>query len=54
MGGVLFVDEAYQLKQSERDEFGIEAIEALITALENHRSDFIAILQVILRKWKHF
>ena len=43
MGGVLFVDEAYQLKQSESDDFGMEAVQTLITELENHRSDFIAI-----------
>ncbi|NQP16549.1 AAA family ATPase [Streptococcus suis] len=54
MGGVLFVDEAYQLKQSERDEFGIEAIEALITALENHRSDFIAIFAGYTKEMEAF
>lgn len=44
MGGVLFVDEAYQLSVEgfERD-FGQQAIETLLTALENHRSSFVAI-----------
>lgn len=44
MGGVLFVDEAYQLA-SENDprDFGREAIDTLLTALENQRNQFIAI-----------
>ena len=44
MGGVLFVDEAYQLAtaRSEND-FGAQAIETLLTALENQRSSFVAI-----------
>ena len=45
MGGVLFIDEAYQLTpkgQSDND-FGSQAIETLITELENNRDKFIAI-----------
>lgn len=44
MGGVLFIDEAYQLsKKNDRKDFGHQAIETLVTELENHRSGFIAI-----------
>ncbi|PTU84577.1 sporulation protein [Staphylococcus pasteuri] len=45
LGGVLFVDEAYQLMPKERssNDFGIQAIETLITELENNRGKFIAI-----------
>ena len=45
IGGVLFVDEAYQLmpKKDESNDFGILAIETLITELENNRGKFIAI-----------
>ncbi len=37
MDGVLFIDEAYQLVESERDSFGKEALETLIAFMENHR-----------------
>ncbi len=45
-GSVLFIDEAYTLYRSadsERD-FGREALDTLITQMENHRQDFIVIL----------
>ncbi|MCR5733027.1 MAG: AAA family ATPase [Lachnospiraceae bacterium] len=43
-GSVLFIDEAYTLYHAddERD-FGKEAIDTLITQMENHRQDFIVI-----------
>ncbi|UXR44736.1 AAA family ATPase [Staphylococcus simulans] len=43
MGGVLFVDEAYQLASGSENDFGHLAIETLITSLENYRDKFIAI-----------
>ncbi|QST02040.1 AAA family ATPase (plasmid) [Pontibacillus sp. ALD_SL1] len=44
MGGVLFIDEAYALaKESERD-FGQEAIDVLIKAMEDHKDSFVVIL----------
>ncbi|WP_461214105.1 AAA family ATPase [Lacticaseibacillus sp. GG6-2] len=44
MGGVLFVDEAYQLtKAGDSKDFGKEAVETFITALENDRDQFVAI-----------
>lgn len=43
MGGVLFVDEAYQLSQGSENDFGKEAIETFITELENNRDKFVAI-----------
>jgi len=44
MGGVLFVDEAYQLaKAGSTNDFGKEAIETFITELENNRDKFVAI-----------
>ena len=45
MGGVLFIDEAYYLyrQENERD-YGQEAIEILLQAMENQRDDFVVIL----------
>ncbi|PTJ12615.1 sporulation protein [Staphylococcus simulans] len=43
MGGVLFVDEAYQLASGSENDFGHLAVETLITSLENYRDKFIAI-----------
>lgn len=44
MGGVLFVDEAYQLSSDSSDrDFGKQAIETFITELENNRDKFVAI-----------
>jgi len=45
MGGVLFIDEAYYLYRPENErDYGQEAIEMLLTAMENNRDDFVAIL----------
>ena len=41
IGGILFIDEAYSL--ASEDQFGIEAINTLITAMENHRNELIVI-----------
>jgi AAA+ superfamily predicted ATPase len=42
-GGVLFVDEAYTLKHGEQDDFGQEAIDALMEQMEAHRDDTVVI-----------
>ena len=45
MGGVLFVDEAYYLYRPENErDYGKEAIEILLQAMEDHRDDFVVIL----------
>ncbi len=44
MGGVLFVDEAYALVNGENDDFGKEAIDTLVKAVEDYRDKFIVIL----------
>lgn len=43
-GGVLFIDEAYELRSGSERDYGHEAISALIAEMENHRSDFIVIM----------
>jgi stage V sporulation protein K len=44
MGGILFIDEAYSLARGGEKDFGKEAIDALVKAMEDHREDFILIL----------
>jgi SpoVK/Ycf46/Vps4 family AAA+-type ATPase len=42
-GGVLFIDEAYSLHQEQNNEFAQEAVDALITYMEDHRDDVVII-----------
>jgi SpoVK/Ycf46/Vps4 family AAA+-type ATPase len=43
MGGILFVDEAYSLKQGHQDQFGQEAVDALLKRMEDDRGKFVVI-----------
>lgn len=43
-GGVLFVDEAYDLVNSDRDDFGKEALTELIQQAENNRDNTVIVL----------
>jgi SpoVK/Ycf46/Vps4 family AAA+-type ATPase/ribosomal protein L40E len=55
MGGILFIDEAYSLaKENRENEFGYEAIETLIKAMEDHRNDFIVIIAGYPELMLHF
>lgn len=44
MGGVLFIDEAYDLAKESGNDFGREAVNLLIAEMENRRDEFIVIL----------
>jgi probable Rubsico expression protein CbbX len=45
MGGVLFIDEAYYLYRPENErDYGQEAVEILLQAMENQREDVVVIL----------
>ena len=44
LGGVLFIDEAYALCRDKNDAFGLEAIDALVKAIEDYRDDLVVIL----------
>ena len=43
MGGILFIDEAYDLKNGEQDSYGQEAINTLLKRMEDDRGKFIVI-----------
>ena len=53
MGGVLFIDEAYTLNQ-EGENFGQEAIDTILKAMEDHRDEFIVIVAGYTNLMKEF
>lgn len=53
MGGVLFIDEAYMLNQ-EGENFGQEAIDTILKAMEDHRDKFVVIVAGYTNLMKEF
>lgn len=43
LGGVLFIDEAYTLSVGGEKDFGLEAINEILSFMENHRTDIVII-----------
>ena len=54
LGGVLFIDEAYSLYRGKDDSFGLEAIDTLVKAMEDHRDDLIVILAGYSKEMSEF
>ena len=54
MGGILFVDEAYSLKQGPGDQFGQEAVDALLKRMEDDRGKFVVIAAGYTTEMKEF
>lgn len=53
-GGILFIDEAYSLARGGEKDFGKEAIDTLVTHMEQNRDDFILILAGYSKEMNHF
>jgi len=53
-GGVLFIDEAYQLNQGENDQYGSEAVATLLKRMEDSRGSMVVIIAGYSEEMKRF
>ena len=53
-GGVLFIDEAYQLNQGENDQYGSEAVATLLKRMEDARGSMVVIIAGYSAEMKRF
>lgn len=54
LGGILFVDEAYSLARGGDKDFGREAVDTLVRAMEHHRNEFVLVLAGYRREMEWF
>lgn len=54
LGGLLFIDEAYALSAGGANDFGREAIEALLKVMEDHRDELVVIVAGYTAKMQEF
>lgn len=54
LGGILFIDEAYSLARGGEKDFGREAIDCLVKAMEDYRDQFVLILAGYPREMDYF
>jgi len=54
MGGVLFIDEAYALTNRGENDYGGEAVDTLLKAMEDHRDDLIVIVAGYIEPMQKF
>ncbi len=54
LGGILFVDEAYSLARGGQKDFGKEAIDTMVKAMEDYKTEFILILAGYPREMANF
>ncbi|NLK00238.1 MAG: AAA family ATPase [Clostridia bacterium] len=54
LGGVLFIDEAYSLARGGSKDFGKEAIDVLVKAMEDHGKDLVLILAGYKKEMEFF
>jgi len=54
MGGILFIDEAYALKQGQQDSFGQEAVDTLLKRMEDDRGKFVVIAAGYTKEMNEF
>ena len=53
-GGVLFIDEAYALTNRGGNDYGLEAVDTLLKAMEDHRDDLVVIVAGYTELMKEF
>ncbi len=54
MGGILFIDEAYSLARGGEKDFGREAVDTLVKAMEDYKNEFILILAGYPQEMEYF
>lgn len=54
MGGVLFIDEAYTLTSKTENDFGFEAVDTVLKAMEDNRDDLVVIVAGYIELMEEF